>query len=74
MGNLAVNHAAQKYPSGYLRRPLKNAAVTILILERVSPSLRGLLSRWLMEVQARVFVRNVNEVVRRHFGNGHCAA
>lgn len=38
--------------------------MTILILERVSPSLRGDLSRWLVEVQAGVFVGRVSEVVR----------
>ncbi len=38
--------------------------MTILILERVSPSLRGDLSRWLLEVQSGVFVGKVNEVVR----------
>lgn len=38
--------------------------MTILIVERVSPSLRGDLGRWLIEVQAGVFVGRVNEVVR----------
>lgn len=38
--------------------------MTILILERVSPSLRGDLSRWLIEVQAGVFVGRVSELVR----------
>lgn len=38
--------------------------MTVLILERVSPSLRGDLSRWLIEVQAGVFVGKINEVVR----------
>lgn len=38
--------------------------MTILILERVSPSLRGDLSRWLVEIQAGVFIGRVNEVVR----------
>ncbi len=39
--------------------------MTILILERVSPSLRGDLSRWLIEIQAGVFVGRVNEMVRQ---------
>lgn len=38
--------------------------MTILILERVSPSLRGDLSRWMIEIQAGVFVGRVSEVVR----------
>jgi CRISPR-associated protein Cas2 len=38
--------------------------MTILILERVSPSLRGDLGRWLIEIQAGVFVGRVNELVR----------
>ncbi|WP_040005267.1 type I-E CRISPR-associated endoribonuclease Cas2e [Fibrisoma limi] len=38
--------------------------MTVFILERVSPSLRGDLSRWLVEVQAGVFVGRINEVVR----------
>lgn len=36
----------------------------VLIVERVSPSLRGDLGRWLIEVQAGVFVGRVSEVVR----------
>lgn len=38
--------------------------MTVLIVERVSPSLRGDLGRWLIEVQAGVFVGRVNELVR----------
>lgn len=38
--------------------------MTILIVESVSPSLRGDLSRWLVELQAGVFVGRVSEVVR----------
>lgn len=38
--------------------------MTVLIVERVSPSLRGDLGRWLIEIQAGVFVGRVNEVVR----------
>lgn len=36
----------------------------VLIVERVSPTLRGDLGRWLIEVQAGVFVGRVSEVVR----------
>ncbi len=38
--------------------------MTVILLERVSPSLRGDLSRWLIEIQAGVFVGRVNELVR----------
>lgn len=38
--------------------------MTILIVECVSPSLRGDLSRWLVELQAGVFVGRISEVVR----------
>ena len=38
--------------------------MTILILERVSPTLRGDLGRWLIEIQAGVFVGRVNELIR----------
>ena len=38
--------------------------MTIMIMECVSPSLRGDLSRWLIEIQAGVFVGKINEVVR----------
>ncbi|WP_020598410.1 type I-E CRISPR-associated endoribonuclease Cas2e [Spirosoma panaciterrae] len=36
----------------------------VLMVERVSPSLRGDLGRWLIEVQAGVFVGRVSELVR----------
>jgi CRISPR-associated protein Cas2 len=36
----------------------------VLLLESVSPSLRGDLSRWLIEIQAGVFVGRVNELIR----------
>jgi CRISPR-associated protein Cas2 len=38
--------------------------VTVLLLERVSKSVRGDLSRWLLEVQAGVFVGHVTPRVR----------
>lgn len=38
--------------------------MTVLIVERVSPSLRGDLGRWLIEIQAGVFVGRVSEIVR----------
>lgn len=38
--------------------------MTVLILERVSPSVRGDLSRWLVEVATGVFVGRVSKVVR----------
>lgn len=36
----------------------------VMTLERVSPSLRGELTRWLVEVQAGVFVGRVSTMVR----------
>ena len=38
--------------------------MTIIVLERVSPSLRGELTRWLLELKAGVFVGRVSAVVR----------
>lgn len=39
-------------------------ALTVLILERVPDSLRGDLSRWLLEPRASVFVGDVSAIVR----------
>jgi CRISPR-associated protein Cas2 len=36
----------------------------VLILERVSPSLRGELTRWLLEPRAGVFIGTVSALVR----------
>ncbi len=36
-----------------------------MILERVSPSLPDDLSRWQVEIQARIFVGKVKEVMRK---------
>lgn len=38
--------------------------MTILILERVTPSLRGELSKWLIEVRAGVFVGSINVLIQ----------
>lgn len=38
--------------------------MTILILERVAPSVRGDLSRWLVEIKTGVFVGRVSKLVR----------
>lgn len=38
--------------------------MTVLILERVSPSLRGELTRWLLELKAGVFVGHLSGMVR----------
>ncbi len=38
--------------------------MVVMIVERVSPSLRGELSRWLIEVKAGVFVGKVSALVR----------
>lgn len=52
----------------------------VLILERVSPSLRGQLTRWFLEPHAGVFVGRVSAMVRdrlwwkacREAGDGGC--
>ena len=38
--------------------------MTVLILERVTPSLRGDLSRWMVEVATGVFVGRVSKLIR----------
>jgi len=38
--------------------------MVVMILERVSPSLRGLLTRWLIQPKVGVFVGNVSALVR----------
>ena len=38
--------------------------MVVMILERVTPSLRGELTRWLLEPKAGVFVGNVSAMVR----------
>ena len=38
--------------------------MTIMILERVAPSIRGDLSRWMIEVKAGVFVGHLSGLVR----------
>src|SRR5690606_23364806 len=40
--------------------------MTLFILERVPPGLRGELGRWMAEVQAGVFVGRVTALVREH--------
>ena len=52
----------------------------VLILERVTPSLRGELTRWMLEPKAGVFVGKVSAMVRdklwekacKHAKNGGC--
>lgn len=53
----------------------------VMAFENVSPSLRGELSRWLLEVQTNVFLGSVSSVVRDKLwdlavekaGEGHCS-
>lgn len=40
--------------------------MTVLLLERVPPGLRGELGRWMVEVQAGVFVGRMSALVREH--------
>lgn len=44
----------------------------VLVLERVSPSLRGELTRWLLEARAGVFVGNVSAEVRQRLWERAC--
>ncbi|HEO72014.1 MAG TPA: type I-E CRISPR-associated endoribonuclease Cas2 [Candidatus Hydrogenedentes bacterium] len=44
----------------------------VLIMERVSPSLRGQLTRWLLEPKAGVFVGNVSAMVRQKLWEKSC--
>lgn len=44
----------------------------VMVLERVSPSLRGELTRWLLEARAGVFVGNVSAEVRQRLWERAC--
>lgn len=44
----------------------------VLILERVPVSLRGELTRWLLEPKAGVFIGNVNALVRQKLWEKAC--
>jgi len=54
--------------------------MTVIILERVSPSLRGDLTRWMLEPKAGVFVGSLSamvrdrlwDMVREKAGDGAC--
>jgi CRISPR-associated protein Cas2 len=48
--------------------------VVVMILERVSPSLRGELTRWLLEPRAGVFVGTVSALVRDKLWQKVCAS
>jgi len=45
----------------------------VLILERVPPSLRGELTRWLLEPKAGVFVGRVSAIVRDKLWDKACS-
>lgn len=47
--------------------------MTVLILERVTPGLRGELTRWMLEPKAGVFVGDVNAMVREKLWERVCA-
>jgi len=47
--------------------------MTVLVLERVSPSLRGDLTRWLLELRAGVFVGKLPAGVRDKLWERVCA-
>lgn len=46
--------------------------MVVMVLESVSPSLRGELTRWLLEVRAGVFVGNVSADVRDRLWEKAC--
>lgn len=46
--------------------------MTVIVLERVSPSLRGYLSRWLIEVRTGTFVGNLSQRVRENVWEEIC--
>ena len=46
--------------------------MVVLILERVSPSLRGYLTRWMLEPKAGVFVGTLSAMVREKLWKEVC--
>ena len=48
--------------------------MVVMILERVPPSLRGDLTRWLLEVRAGVFIGSLKPVVRQKLWKHVCSA
>ena len=48
--------------------------MVIMLLERVSPGLRGELTRWLLELKAGVFVGRVSAMVRERLWARACEA
>jgi len=46
--------------------------MTVLILERVSPSVRGEITKWMLEVKAGVFVGQVSSMVRDRLWEKAC--
>ncbi len=47
--------------------------MVIILLERVTPSLRGELTRWLLELKAGVFVGKVSAMVRERLWHRVCS-
>lgn len=47
--------------------------MVIILLERVTPSLRGELTRWLLELKAGVFVGKVSAMVRERLWGRVCS-
>ena len=46
--------------------------MVIILLERVSPSLRGDLTKWLLELKAGIFVGRVSAIVRERLWSRAC--
>ena len=47
--------------------------MVVMILERVPPSLRGELTRWLLELRAGVFIGTLKPAVRRRLWEHVCS-
>jgi CRISPR-associated protein Cas2 len=48
--------------------------MVVLVLERVSPSLRGEITRWMLELKAGVFIGTLTPVVRQRLWQTACNA
>jgi len=56
-----------------LRLTIRSLMMVVLILERVSPGLRGELTRWFLEPQAGVFVGRISAAVRERLWEKACS-
>jgi CRISPR-associated protein Cas2 len=47
--------------------------LTVIVIERASPKLRGLLTRWMVEVRVGVYVGTLSSRVRERLWSNVCA-